>query len=281
MLFRTMKGWSKMGLVNYTFFSEVLREQVNVSVILPTYNPWGSGCTMEEFYKEDKKFKTLYVLHGGSDDCTLYYRHTSIERYGQEGGFAVVMPEVKNSFYCNMKYGQDYFDYISKELPRVMESVFPLSNQREDHYVVGNSMGSHGAIKWVLNCPEFFNAAAGMSGVGDVEEMGFFHGRAVGPALEAFGSAEDYRGSNNDLKYLSNELVHSHIDLPRLFSCCGTEDPYYEGTVLYKQYLDQIGLPLIFEEGPGGHTWDFWDKWLGRIIDWMGITKDMNREEDK
>ena len=40
-------------------------------------------------------------------------------------------------------------------------------------------MGSHGTFKWVLNCPEFFNAAAGMSGVGDVEEMGF-EGKAVG-----------------------------------------------------------------------------------------------------
>lgn len=268
-----------MGLINYTFFSKVLREQVNVSVVLPTYTPWGAGGTLEEFYKEGKKYKTLYVLHGGSDDCTLYYRHTGIERYGQDGGFAVVMPEVKNSFYCNMKYGQDYFDYISKELPEVMQAVFPLSDKREDHYLVGNSMGSHGAMKWVLNCPEFFNAAAGMSGVGDVEEMGFFNGRAVGPALEAFGTAQEYRGSRNDLKYLAKNLATSNISLPRLFSCCGTEDPYYEGTVLYKQYTDSIGLPLCYEEGPGGHTWDFWDQWLRRIIDWMGITEDSKREE--
>lgn len=260
-----------MGLINYTFFSQVLREQVNVSVVLPTYSRWSSKGSLENFYHKGKKYETLYVLHGGSDDCTFYYRNTGIERYGQEGGFAVVMPEVKNSFYCNMKYGKNYFDYLSKELPMVMQTVFPLSEKQEDHYVVGNSMGSHGTMKWALNCPGFFNAAAGMSGVGDVEEMGFFQGRAVGPASDAFGTAADYRGSMNDLKKLAKDFVNSGLQKPRLFSCCGTEDPYYEGTVLYKKYADEIGLPLTYETGPGGHTWEFWDEWLRRIIQWMEL----------
>lgn len=267
-----------MGLINYTFFSQVLREQVKVSVVLPTYSLWGTREPMEKFYEKGKKYKTLYVLHGGTDDCTLYYRNTGIERYGQEGGFAVVMPEVKNSFYCNMKYGQNYLDYITKELPAVMEAVFPLSNQREDHYVVGNSMGSHGAMKWALNCPEFFHAAAGMSGVGDVEEMGFFLGQPNGRVLEAFGTVRDYRGSRNDLKYLARKLVESDGVKPRLFSCCGTEDPYYEGTVMFHKYAREIGMPLTYETGPGGHSWEFWDQWLLRIIDWMGITSPTKRE---
>ncbi len=262
-----------MGLINYTFFSQVLREQVKVSVVIPTYSTWNSKGALEDFYQAGKKYKTLYVLHGGTDDCTLYYRNTGIERYGQEGGFAVVMPEVKNSFYCNMKYGQNYFDYISEELPGIMERVFPLSDRREDRYVAGNSMGSHGAMKWALNCPGFFNAAAGMSGVGDVEEMGFFQGGGIGPVQEAFGTVQDYRGSRNDLKKLAWELVQGSTVIPRLFSCCGTSDPFYEGTVLFKRYAEEIRLPLDYETGPGGHTWDFWDQWLVRIIEWMGIAE--------
>ena len=270
-----------MGLINYTFFSQILREQVRVSVVLPTFSRWNTALPIEEFYRKGKKYKTLYVLHGGSDDCTFYYRNTGIERYGQENGFAVVMPEVKNSFYCNMKYGQNYFDYLSVELPSVMEAVFPLSRKQEDHYVVGNSMGSHGAIKWALNCPEFFRAAAGMSGVGDVEEMGFFEGMAAGPVGEAFGTAKDYRDSKNDLKKLAKDFVDAKISRPQLFSCCGTEDPYYEGTVQFKKYADEIGLPLTYETGPGGHTWDFWDRWLQRIIEWMRLTAASNGKEEK
>lgn len=261
-----------MGLINYTFFSHVLREQVRVSVVLPTYSPWSSKDSLEDYYKVGKKYKTLYVLHGGSDDCTSYYRNTGIERYADNNNFALVMPEVKNSFYSNMKYGPNYFDYISKELPSVMESVFPLSDKSQDRFVVGNSMGSHGAFKWVLNCPEFFNAAAGMSGVGDAQEMGFLEGRAKGRAGDAFGNLEDYKGSMNDFKKLAKDLVESGKRIPRLFSCCGTEDPYYQGTVLFKEYADEIGIPLTYETGPGGHTWEFWDLWLTRVIDWMGLS---------
>ncbi len=272
-----------MGLIRYTFFSEVLREQTNISVVVPTYGRNGKVEKREDFYyvqkegqREKKKLKTLYVLHGGSDDCTFYVRNTGIERYAQEGGFAAVFPEVKNSFYCNMKKGADYFDYISKELPAVVQSVFPLSEKREDHYVVGNSMGSHGSIKWALNCPEFFAAAAGMSGVGDVEELGFFDVEAEGlrrNVYQAFGTVEDYKGSQNDLKDVAKQMMLQGTSMPRLFSCCGRQDPYYEGARKFAEYAASIGLPLTWEEGEGAHTWEFWDRWLVRIIDWMGIAE--------
>ena len=38
-----------MGLINYTFFSHVLREQVKVSLVLPTYSRWNNNGSVEEF----------------------------------------------------------------------------------------------------------------------------------------------------------------------------------------------------------------------------------------
>lgn len=263
-----------MALVNYSFYSRVLQEQVNAAVVLPTYNGAHAERTLSEVYQPGRRYRTLYVLHGGSDDCTFYVRNTGVERYACEGGFAAVLPEVKLSFYCDMKYGEKYFTYLSQELPLVMQSVFPLSERREDHFVVGNSMGSHGAVKWALRCPEFFNAAAGMSGVSGVEELGFFEpSNAVNtPILNSFGTAEDFRGSENDIKALAKRLVESGKPIPRLFSCCGTEDELtYKGSREFAEYAKRIGLPLTWEEGPGKHDWDFWDHWLKRVIDWMKI----------
>lgn len=57
--------------------------------------------------------KTLYVLHGGSDDASLYLRRTRLEEYALERDLAVVMPEVRNSFYCDMVHGKKIF-YILK-----------------------------------------------------------------------------------------------------------------------------------------------------------------------
>jgi len=245
-----------------------------VVVVLPTYARRGSPVSLEEFYRPGKKYRTLYVLHGGSDDCTYYVRNTSIERYAQEGGFAAVMPEVRLSFYCDMRHGGKYLTFISEELPEVVESVFPLSSESRDRFVVGNSMGSHGAMKWAMTRPGDFAAAAGMSGVGDVEDMGFFDmfpREGSNPVLCSFGTAGEYRGSANDLRLLAKRLAEYGGRIPRLFSCCGTEDPYYPGVRRFVEYAAQVGLPLTFEEGPGAHQWEFWDKWLIRIIDWMGI----------
>lgn len=273
-----------MGLVNLTFYSRVLGMQTNVAVVLPT-TAFGRSKPYDEMLDNNRKFKTLYVLHGGSDDCTYYYRNTNIERYANEGGFAAVMPEVQLSFYCDMAHGQKYFAYLSEELPAFVEAMFPLSARKEDRFVTGNSMGSHGTFKWALRRPDFFAAAAGMSGVSGVPELGFFGpdsprlpGRMSDMLNNAFGSYEQYMDSGNDLKYLAKRLVDSGEEMPRLFSCCGTEDFTYSGCVDFRDYAAGIGLPLTFEEGPGGHTWEFWDQWLLRIIDWMGLDERKSRQ---
>lgn len=254
-----------MGVIRTTFYSKVLREQTNVVIILPTYMPWRDGSYEVEYYANYGRKKTFYILHGGSDDCSLYLRKTKIEDYADKGDFAVVMPEVKNSFYCNMVAGKDYFTYLSEELPQYLERIYPIANHAEDRFVIGNSMGSHGAFKWALNRPDFFCAAAGMSGVGDVEEMGFLN-RNQQYVKNAFGTSEQYRGSSNDLKHLALKLVDSGEIIPYFYSCCGMKDQFYEGTKEFYEYAMKIGFPLEYESGPGKHDWAFWDAWLPKII---------------
>src|SRR5690625_3305285 len=60
----------------------------------------------------------LYLLHGLSDDCTIWERRTSIERYATEKGIAVVMPEVRRSFYADEALGEKYWTYVAEELPQ-------------------------------------------------------------------------------------------------------------------------------------------------------------------
>ena len=180
-----------MALIQYSFRSEVLKENTEIYVILPTYevfrDPEKKGA--ETYYKEYERKKTLYVLHGGSDDASLYLRRTRLEEYALERDLAVVMPEVRNSFYCDMVHGKKYFTYLSEELPEIVENIFPLTHDPKERYVIGNSMGSHGTFKWALNRPDFFAAAAGMSGAGEVESLGFFDMNNPNVA-SAFGTGE-------------------------------------------------------------------------------------------
>ena len=35
--------------------------------------------------------------------------------------------------------------------------------------------------------------------------------------------------------------------------------------------LQDAGLDVTYEEGPGDHNWDFWDTYIKRIIDWLPL----------
>ncbi len=73
-----------MGVVRYTFLSDTLGEQVNVNVILPSFELWRDRQGSEAYYREYGRKKTLYLLHGGSDDSSMYLRRTRIEEYAME-----------------------------------------------------------------------------------------------------------------------------------------------------------------------------------------------------
>ena len=81
------------------------------------------------------KHPTLWLLHGASDNHTIWQRRTSIERYAAPLGLAVVMPNAHLSSYADMAHGGKYYTYISQELPEKMRAMFPLSDKREDNFI--------------------------------------------------------------------------------------------------------------------------------------------------
>lgn len=104
--------------------------------------------------QKKSSYPVLYLLHGLSDDHTIWHRRTSIERYVSALGLAVVMPNVGKSFYTDMANGGNYFTFITEELPTLVQSYFPVSAKREDNFIAGLSMGGYGAFKVALSCPE-------------------------------------------------------------------------------------------------------------------------------
>src|SRR3712207_9322757 len=78
---------------------------------------------------------TLYLLHGLSDDDTVWVRRTSIERYVAPLGLAVVMPQVQRSFYADMACGNRYWTFLTEELPELVRSFFRLSARSEERRV--------------------------------------------------------------------------------------------------------------------------------------------------
>src|SRR5438093_13783529 len=115
-----------MILNEVNFLSETLGLHSTMFVLLP------QRTLAETKTKSTPKYRTLYLLHGYSDDHTAWQRWTSIERYVEGLNLAVVMPAVNLSFYTDMAHGGNYWQFISEEVPAVVREIFPLSSARED-----------------------------------------------------------------------------------------------------------------------------------------------------
>ena len=74
-----------MALFEANFFSESLGMCVTANVILPQETKRQIG--LDGTTREGAKHPCLYLLHGLSDDHSIWLRRTSIERYVAAYGF--------------------------------------------------------------------------------------------------------------------------------------------------------------------------------------------------
>ena len=256
-----------MILNEVRFFSETLGLMSTMHVLLP------QRTMAEAQRKRAPKVRTLYLLHGHSDDHTAWQRWTSIERYAEVFNIAVVMPAVHLSFYNDMVHGGKYWQFISEEVPAVVQSLFPLSAARNDNFVAGLSMGGYGAYKLALTYPERFAAAASLSGGLDLTYSVWAdnprndEGR-LAEFRTIFGDLSKVPGSRNDLIALAKKVSRGPVK-PRLYQCCGTEDFIYPDNVRFREAVSKLSLDLTYEEGPGEHNWAYWDRMIQRVLGWM------------
>jgi putative tributyrin esterase len=256
-----------MAFIQCDFFSEVLGLSTSMNVILP--QP-ASGQIGMEGSKASDKYPVLYLLHGLSDDHTIWARRTSIERYVASLGLAVVMPAVHKSFYTDMAKGDRYWTFVSEELPQIVRSFFPISAAREDNFVAGLSMGGYGAFKLALRCPDKFIAGASLSGALNIADLA--KNRNPQRAWEyVFGDLDKIKGSDNDLLYLAEKVAKSNGPKPMFYQCCGTEDFLYEDNIVFRDWANELGLDLTYEEEPGTHEWGYWDKKIQRVLEWLPL----------
>lgn len=266
------KGDTQMALIECKFYSEVLGLSTSMTVILPQQTTTQIGMSN---VSKGTLHPTLYLLHGLSDDDSIWLRRTSIERYVAELGIAVVMPQVHRSFYTDMEAGGKYWTFISEELPALARSFFPLSAKREDNFVAGLSMGGYGAMKLGLRKPQDWAAAASLSGALDMAHnfLNFEDpSQRTKDYLQIFGD-KDIAGSPEDLLWLLEEVNRSKGPKPLLYQCCGTEDFLYEDNQVFRKACSKTKLSLTYEEGPGEHEWGYWDTKIRDVLKWLPLGK--------
>ena len=254
-----------MALMHVRYQSEALYGlHISVEVILPQGEVPPRG------------HRTVLLLHGMSDDETMWTRRTSIERYADEHNVAVIMPAVQLSCYADMSHGYPFYTYITEELPRVMRDLFPLSSAREDNYIVGLSMGGEGACKIGLSKPENY-AVIGCLSAGaynhepiptenldpenpyHIWEFNRFDGQPV-------------EGTPRDCFANARRILAEGKPVPRIYHAIGSSDFLLEAahkTCDFFRSFDGNPFDYHYEEHPGSHTWQFWDDHIRRFLDFV------------
>lgn len=258
-----------MAFLQVQFFSECLNVASTINVIMPEPKQ-GIGITGSE----NKLLpKVLYLLHGYSDDHSIWMRRTSVERYAASHNLAVIMPAVNHSFYCNEVYGEKYWDYVSEELPKVVATMFRVSTNPEDTYVAGLSMGGYGAMRLALTYPERFAAAASFSGAVDiVDEILYLTEERKENWKRVMGDLDKLPNSDVDNMYLLKKHANAPHK-PRLYVSCGTKDFLYPQHLKFVPALRANGWEVTSYEKPDAmHEWCFWDEQIKAFIDFIYAT---------
>lgn len=279
-----------MAVLKLNFLSQALGMQTNVTLCLPTYSFADSMEGKQVEYVRGMSFQTLYLLHGGSGDDGDYVNFTNIVRYADKHKVAVIMPSVHNSCYTDVADGAKYYTYIAEELPRLCEAFFPLSRRREDTFVAGLSMGSHGAMKLAMHYPERFAAALMMSGAsyrpgvpsmvktvnGEYDFAFDMRIPVAGSLQEKLVDPEFVHGTINDVYATAKRNVDEGKELPKLFFRVGDSDHALYRTLEAERDLRAWGYETRLEVVAGmGHEWDLWDESLRLAMEeWLPLRRE-------
>ena len=205
--------------------------------------------------------KVLYLLHGLSDDDTMWLRRSNVERYNDGKNLCIVMPTGHRGFYTDMTYGLQYFSYLSLYLPKFIENSFNVATGRENTFAAGLSMGGYGAMKLALTYPERFSKVAAFSGAfepdmhKEIFEFSYVYGEKISPENDIFALLEKAKNSGNPL--------------PKIFQACGNSDFVLQDNINFAKRAKDLDYDINYEQTPGNHEWEFWDRNIKKTLAWL------------
>lgn len=262
-----------MALIKVDFFSQSLMRTVTIQAVVPV----DKIVMPHQKTREKKPYKTLYLLHGIFGNYTDWLTGTRIQRWAEDQNLVVIMPSGDNKFYVDNEKSQEFYSrFIGEELVKITRDLFPLSFHKEDTFIAGLSMGGYGAIINGLKYYQTFGYIAGLSSAllidsmvkaTDGDNIPYMHKRCY---LESvFGDLDQLIGSQKDYRFLVEQLDVK--DIPHMYMACGTDDFLIKENREFRDFLLEHHVDLTYEEGSGGHEWDFWDRYIQKVLQWLPL----------
>lgn len=288
-----------MSEYRITLTSSILSGPTDLCVLVP--NPV-IGNDPNEFYKSGKKYKVLWLLHGGNGGCNDWLHYTKIALLAERRNFIVVMPNALNTDYANHPQftdGYNYNNFFFDELMPYIHNWFPASDRPEDNIIAGYSMGAAAAWMFALQHPEKIGGIASvasalkdynyldcyreMSGAqfrvmaeanpenipaGYGPPGAFIHQKEIN-MISKYSTVGAFLDSPEHTYNRFKEAAENGT-LPKAYTPCGTEDRGIKGVKAFEVYAASLGADSItFEYIPGGGGYAFCDQVLPGILDFF------------
>lgn len=274
-----------MAHIRMKLYSNCLRRYTHVTVLIPTptendyENPTLENDRADfrgpDFFGERPRYRVLYLLHGTHGDDTDWSYYSNIERDIIGSDLMVVCPDGGNSFWADMEDGPRQATFLTEELREYIERLFPVRESRKDRFLAGLSMGGFATLNLAAKRPDLYGKVAALSaGVFSSKEREILKSRTY-PWKLILKPPYDMAGSDIDALSHIKEALGAGKKLPGIYLTVGTEDFLYESVQETKKAFDELGIPYIYVEGPGEHTFEFWSARITDIVRWM-----LEAEED-
>lgn len=244
------------------FYSYVLNRAVDITVVLPSVTcPESLGLAgYPPCHELKEKFPVLYLLHGFGNNHVQWTGYTNVEMYAEERRIAVVNFSTENKAYAHVG-GDDFFKFVSEELPAFVTNYFPVSSKPEETYIAGLSMGGYGSYLHGLTHPEKYRAIGTFSAGVSIDPGTF--------AKSAFAKVTD-RDPQYDLYAIAEKVKEEGKKFPKIYASCGKKDALYQSCLDYAEKLKELGADVTWDEMEQyGHEWRFWDAQVEKFLDWI------------
>ncbi len=256
-------GWQDV----YQHESNTLSCTLNFGIFLPEQS-------------ETKKLPVLYWLSGLTCNEQNFITKAGAQRYASEHGIILVIPDtsprgegvpnddaydlgIGAGFYLNATQSPwdknfKMYDYITKELPELIEANFPASEKKS---IFGHSMGGHGALMIALRNPGSYKSVSAFSPI-------------VAPSQVPWGQKafEAYLGSDKESwkAYDTVELVSKASKRLPLLIDQGLDDEFLEKQLkpeILKKVCEDKNHPLTLNLREGyDHSYYFIASFVGDHI---------------
>lgn len=231
-----------MALLDIDFYSQQINKTVHAQTVLPVADAIPSPPL---------PLKTLYLLPRFSASAHDINWMCRIKEYVLKYQMAVIIMDGDNSFYVDRPM-TNYSKLVGEELVEFTRKILPLSPEKKDTFIGGISMGGYGAWYNGIKYHDVFGKIAMIHPGFDFYEL-TLEGAPMFPTafLDAFfGSKENYHATEYDYR---NIIKQEKDVMPKLFHCCGTEDPLLSVNEAFYQYLLANDVPVTHCTAPGGH----------------------------